>query len=1042
MTLPSISVKHPILILSIVFFIVFAGIESFRDLPVDLFPKADVPFVTISTFYPGAGPKDVESSITKPIEDELATLEGLKNIESTSQDSLSFLVLEFQMGAASPDVIEQRVRNRISLAKAKFPKEVEEPIIEKYNPSDQPILTLFVSSTSKSRPELSSWIDDDLKPSLARIPKVGRVSVLGDQKREIKIIGDHKKLENFRLPLLSVSKAIKNGGENVPGGSLESGGKEINLRTLGQFNHLSEVENTILSFENFEKPIRVKDIGRVVDSTEKERTRAFYGDKQGIAVQVYKQTGANTVEVTKQLKTEIEKINAASQKEQNTSLTIIQDGSKIIRDSISDVWESIAIGFVLTILVVYFFLGSFKSTVITGLAIPNSLLGAFLLMAIAGFSVNILTLLSLSLSVGLLIDDGIVVRENIFRYLELGAEPKKAAVVGAQEVTLAVLASTLAILSIFGPVGFLKGVTGQFFREFGLTVCFAMVISFFDGMAVAPMLSAFWSDKVQHVKKRSLNPFRIIVALFEKCQVYLEKIYKAIINKSLNFPILTVIIVFVFAIFIASPIKKLSSGFLPTDQSDEFNVQVNLPAGTNLEKTSSVAQKVDKLISTNPFIDYTFITVGNFKQEVFKATINVHLKMKLLRSKKLKPSQIRDDIKAEVAKITNLPADSEILVIPHDITASGQRAFNVILQSNNLDLLKEIANRVYAQVKNVKSLSGPSIDTKPGAEELQIDLKTDAAQKLGINTYTVGQEVRARVEGTEVGKLHDNGKETKVISTTDDPAPLWLKRKEEILVPNINLIPIDLRKVAEFKLTQGPSVLKRYNRSYAVRITADISTTGAGLSDALKQVTDIIKPELKNDSSLKFNFVGDSDSYKELSESMGKALLFGITFLFLVLASLYESFIISFLNIITLPLAVSGAFCALYLFHQDLNLYSMIGILLLLGVATKNSILLIDTAKENFKKEWDRHSIPEIKAVIENASSRRLRPILMTSLALIAGTVPVAVGLNEASAQRTSMGIAIIGGIITSTLFSLFLVPSLLILVERFRHFRLEFFKK
>jgi HAE1 family hydrophobic/amphiphilic exporter-1 len=1038
MSLPQLAVKHPVFVTCIMLFIFFTGLESFKGLPVGLFPKADVPFITISTVYPGAGPKDVESAVTKPIEDEIAALEGLKNVRSKSQDSLSLLVLEFKMGSATGDVMEQRVRNSISLAKAKFPKEVQEPIISKYDPSNQPVVTLFVTSALKSRMELSSWVDDELKPLLARTPKVGKIEILGEQKRQIKIIGDHQKLDNFRLPLLSISKAIKNEGENVPGGSVQSGSKEINVRTLGQYNNLSEIENTILRFANFEKPIRVKDVAKVIDSTEKERSRSFLGEKQGLALNIFKQSEANTIEVAKAIKKEVDKFNKTNPQAKDYSIEIVEDGSKLIHDSIYDVWESIIIGFILTILVVYFFLGSLKSTVITGLAIPNSILGAFLLMAIAGFSINILTLLALSLSVGLLVDDGIVVRENIFRYLELGAHPKKAAIIGAKEVTLAVMASTLAILAIFGPVGFLKGVTGQFFREFGLVVCFAMIISFFDGMAIAPMLSAYWADKTHPVKKLSLNPFRSIVYFVELMQIYFENLYKKLLNFTLKFPLSTIFFVVTLAVLTAFPVTKLTSGFLPTDQSNEFNIQINLPAGTNLDKTTITAKEIDKRIRSKEFVDYTFLTVGNSYQEMFTAKINVHLKSSYIKSHKVKPSYVRELVKQDLEQITNLPSGSEVIVVPFDIAARGERAFGVMLQTNNYELLKPISDRILEKVKKVKALSSPNIDIKVGADELQVDLKTDAAQKLGIDTFSVGQEIRGRIEGVEVGKLRDKWNETKIFSTTNDPASIWLERKQEILVPNINYIPIDLRKVAKFNIVQGPSVLRRYNRSYAAKISADIASNGGGLSTALKEVREIINEEVKNDPSLKYSFIGDSESYEELTSSMAQALLFGIVFLFLVLASLYESFLTSFLNIATLPLAVSGAFLGLFLFHEDLNLYSMIGILMLLGVATKNSILLIDTANEKLKTERENLSKSELIHFIQQASVRRLRPIFMTSLALIAGSIPIAVGLNEASAQRTSMGVAIIGGVISSTLFSLILVPSLLLIVEMIRNFRVK----
>ncbi len=398
------------------------------------------------------------------------------------------------------------------------------------------------------------------------------------------------------------------------------------------------------------------------------------------------------------------------------------------------------------------------------------------------------------------------------------------------------------------------------------------------------------------------------------------------------------------------------------------------------------------------------------------------------RKEKKKPSDIRDEIKKQIATIPSLPNGLEYLIVPFDPIGSGLKPFNLIIQSKKYDELPEITNRVYKQIKEIEELSSPSVDLKQGIDELQITINDDLARHFGVNSSTVGQEIRARIEGLEVGKYYQDSQDFKVTLKANDNNSFWIDRKSEIFIPNVNMIPIDLRKIASFSLKKTTPNYSRYNQKYSATISAGISS-GASLSKALDKVKNIMDTELKNNKNISYDFDGDAYLKSELEESLKNAMFLGITVLFLVLSSLYGSFLISFFNIITLPFALSGAFMALYLFHKDLNLYSMIGLLLLIGLATKNSILLIDTVKDRDKTL----SQKEFENLILFSSIRRFRPILMTSLTLIAGAVPIAIGLNEISAQRTSMGIAIIGGMISSTLFSLLLVPILLVLLKKFQ---------
>ncbi len=1022
MNLPKISVERPVFISSLVLLILFTGIIAFNRLPVSLFPETTVPFVSVSTLYPGAGPKEIETAISNHLEEEFSTLEGVKKINATSQDSLSLVWIEFKSGT-NLDAAEQRVRDKVGLARARFPKDAELPLIERFNPSNQPVVTAFVEAEKMSVTEMTTWTNRILKPVLSRVPKVGRVEIIGGQKRQIDVIVDPLKLADYRIPLLQVTEALSRGGANVPGGSLSSGNKEIGIRSIGQYESLEKISEKVLAFGNGETPLRVKDIGRVVDGSEKARSKAIFKGRTGLIVQIYKQAGANTIKVADNVKESLAQYSGKSTPGL-PQVTVVKDGSEMIRDNVFDVWETIIIGIILTIIVVYFFLGSIRSTVITGFAIPNSLIGAFMLMGMAGFSINILTLLALSLCVGLVVDDAIVVRENIFKKLEEGMPVKDASVVGANEVAMAVIATSAAIIAMFGPVGFLQGVTGQFFKEFGLVICFAMLISTFDGMAVAPMLSAYWGGS--HFDKHGkLNLLQKMVVAFDRFQSWLEKIYQKSLDLLTKRPVASTITIALVAFILSLTVVKLPSGFLPTDQSSDFNVRVQLPVGSNLSATEETALKVDSYLRNLYYIDYTVVSVGNSLQEVHKSDIYVKLKS-VTERKGNKPSELREQLQSKLMNLSGIDPKTEIRVLQNDIGGGGLRPFNVLVQASSLDDLNSVSSRIFEKLKANKLLLAPELELRPGAEELQVKLRDKDAQQLGVTPVTAGLEIRTRIEGDEIGKYREQGQEYPIKVRIQDSPDVWLKNSSTILVPNVNMTPVDLHKVADFVFTQSPAKVERVNKAYSARITADLSTE-ASLSDIMKDVDLVIQQESKGTKGITRIYEGDAESYDELSESMSMAFLFGIVLLFLVLASLYESFLLSFLNIITLPLAVSGAFVALLLFRESLNIYSIIGILLLLGVATKNSILLIDTAKGRLDDVGETDFVNEIVV----ASVRRLRPILMTSLALIAGTIPIAIGFNEASATRTGMGVAIVGGVVTSTLFTLVFVPCMLVVVQR-----------
>ena len=1030
MNFATLSLKRPIFISCLVILMVVGGIVSMMSLPVDFYPKVDTPYVVTIINYPGAGPKEVETVITKPVEDELVTLEGVKKIKSTSQNSISQIEIEFKLGL-NPDVMEQKVRDRVSLAQQKFPKAVKNPVIQKLDFSNQSILTITVQSKTLDVTKITDWVDRDLKPQVSQIPKVGKLEILGGRKREIHVQLDPNKLEKYKIPLVTVSDELGKSGENVPGGTIKSGEKEFNVRNLGEFSTLETIENRLISFIGGEAPVRVKDLGSVEEGASKETSRSFHNGASVVMVEVYKQSGANVIQVTDLVKKRVAELSELlKQQKTDIEVKVVRDGAKEIRDNVWDVQESILIGIILTILVVYLFLGSFRSTIITGLALPNSLLGAFVLVNLFGYSINVMTLLALSLAVGLLVDDAIVVRENIFKHLEAGKTPLRAALDGTNEVRLAVIATTFAILSVFGAVGFMQGSTGQWFQEFGMTVCFAMIISLFDALTIAPMLSAYWGGSYGKEEKRNFLsflglPFEWMAKNFDKFQNWLERSYKKILHWLLAHPIKTTVVSLVITFGLFSIAGYLPSTFFPQAEVSELSIDIELPTGLTLDATQEVATDLQKEVTKVDGVRDFVLSVGNGNEEVNIGRLWAILKAP--KDRTLKSSEIRNKYREIIdQRMKNYPEGTSIRVN----MGGGQVSYNpyeVSILSNSHEEIKKYGNMMMAELNKAHILKDLNSTMKPGKPEVVVKVNQDRAQRFGISENLVGNEIRGRIEGIESARFRENGREYDIRVKIKDGSDDFLKNLNKILVPNINLLPVQLSDFAEAVQTEGDNKLLRTNRSASMKLSANLPD-GVGLGEVIAKTKQIYE-QLKIPPTVRLIFEGEAESFEDMGNSMLMTFGFGILLIYLVLASLYESFFIPVIVMSALPLAVCGAFVSLLLAGQGLDMYSIIGMLLLMGVATKNSILLVDTVMEEIRLS-NKENL-DFLHVIADSCVKRLRPILMTSLALIAGMVPIAIGLNEASAQRTSLGTAVIGGTISSTALTLILVPALLILVRK-----------
>ncbi len=1023
MDLSELSIRRPIFLTCIVILSLVVGLGAMSRMGVDLFPDITFPVVTVQTPYPGAGPAEVETLVSKPLEDELSTLSGIKRLSSQNREGISVVIAEFTL-ETDVKYAEQQVRDRVGSTRRKLPTDIDEPVIRRIDPADQPILILAVNGDLPPG-ELYDFVNERVKPRLEQVNQVGLVEILGGRKREIQVQLDRAKLKDRELSATLIASRLAGAGNDIPSGKKADGQVETVFRTVGQFKSFDDIRNMVVNFFGNDVPIKISDVANVQDTLVDETSRAYINGEKSLFIYAFRQSGANTIKVVDGLLGAVERANKEYAGEKgNPKITVVRDGSLWIRANIFDVQETIFIGIFLAVVTVFFFLANGRSTIITGLALPNSLIGAFILMAISGFTINIMTLLALSLSVGLLIDDAIVVRENIFRHMEMGKSPMQAAREGTAEVKLAVIGTTLAVIAVFGPLGFLSGVVGQFFKQFGLTVCYAMAISLFDALTMAPMMSAYLAGPAHHKPGTGNSVYDKTIgkmlAGFSNFQDWLEVKYENFVRKVIANPLKSIaasVMVFFACMALA---KFVPATFLPTQDSGEFTVGIDLPPGTSLNSMNELAMKVDKTIRENKEVRITATTVGSREGDANYADFYVQLVPSRQRS--MNTSKFKERLREQLHQY----AHANPKVKDYDAVGGGMRPFTMIIQGTDQQVLETQGLAALEKLKSYKGLLDTDINFRTGKPEFQVVPDRARAQTLGVSTTAIGSELRAQVEGLVAAKYREAGIEYDIRVRMQEDQRDIRSAFNGIYVPNLNNSLVKLSNVAKPVDATGPSSITRMDRMKYVQISADLAP-GVGMAQILGDVTKIMNDEIKLPKDVKFSFIGQAENFKELGESMAFAMGAGVIFIFLVLASLYESFITPFTIMLAMPLAIAGAFVGLFLGNESMNLFSMIGMIMLIGIACKNSILLVDYANQLVQGGMDRTT------AMVTAGRARLRPILMTTMALIAGTIPLAIGLNEASKQRTSMGWAIIGGLISSTLLTLIVIPAAYAFIDRFR---------
>jgi hydrophobic/amphiphilic exporter-1 (mainly G- bacteria), HAE1 family len=1029
-----VSLQNPVFATMVMLCLVVLGLFSLQRLQVDQFPNIDFPVVVVIADYPGASPEIVESEVSKKIEEGVNSIAGINALTSRSYEGQSVVVIEFGLHIDGRKAAED-VREKVASIKPLLRAEVKEPRVLRFDPAARAVWSVAVlpdaqgSGKVPNAVELTNWAEQTFKKRLENVRGVGSVTVVGGTKREINVYLNPQALEAFGITPDQVVTAVRNENQDLPVGSIRSLSQERVIQIQARMQRPEDFGSIIVARKNG-APVRVDQVARVADGAQEIDSLALYNGQRTLVLSVQKSQDENTIAVVDGLVKTLDEVK--KQVPAGVKLEPIADGSRQIRVSVDNVRRTLIEGAMLTILIVFLFLNSWRSTVITGLTLPIALIGTFLFMNWFGFTINMITLMALSLCVGLLIDDAIVVRENIVRHVQMGKTAFQASLDGTQEIGLAVLATTLSIVAVFLPIGFMGGIIGKFFHEFGITIVAAVLISMFVSFTLDPMLSSIWHDpSIDHHGKRG-PPVTLydktigrITHFFDTATERLADGYQGILRWSLQHKLATVGLA--LGIFIASifMVPLLGTEFVPKSDFSETTVTFNTPVGSSLEVTESKAKQVEGIIRSFPEVRYTLTTIntGNAQGKIYAS---VYIRLVDRKNRTLSVDAMSVKLRERLRQVPGITVTHVGLVD----SVGGQKQILFSIQGADTGELERLTTLALDKVRAIPGLVDLDSSVKPNKPTLEVQIKRDVASDLGLSVAQVGGALRTLVAGQTVGNWRAPDDQTYDVNVR--LAPDARNRSTDLaLLPftvgsNADGSPriVRLNQVANVVESTGANQINRRDLTREVSITGNVSGRSAGeVSADIKTAMDSIA--MPPGYGYKF-----SGSTKDMAEAFGyaiSALVLAIVFIYMILASQFKSFLQPLALMTALPLTLIGVVLALMMFNSTLSMFSIIGVVMLMGLVTKNAILLVDFAirARESTTDVDGNLVPGMARsdALLMAAKVRLRPILMTTLAMIFGMVPLAFALTEGSEMRAPMGQAVIGGVITSSLLTLVVVP-------------------
>ncbi len=1009
MKLADVSIERPVFATMMILALIVLGLFSFMKLNIDQYPDIDFPYVTVTSVLPGAGPEQMETDVTKKIEDAVNTIGGIDHITSISREGVSFVIVQFKLEVEGKQAA-QDVREKIAAIRADLPTDLEDPVIQRIDPASTPMFTLTVSGT-RSQKEITTFTKNVIKKRLENVQGVGRVDLVGGAEREIQIESDASKLRAYNLSIQDVIQAVASSNMEVPAGNLTQGPRQLLLRTMGKYTNVNDFNKVIVATPGG-KVVHLSDVAQVIDGVKEQTSLTRVNGNIAVGLSIIRQSGSNTVRVAEAIQKQL--VSLQKEIPPDIKITVARDNSTFIVEEVNDVLFDLLYGGLLAIIVVYLFLANFRSTIISAIALPTSIIASFIIMYALNFTLNMISLLALSLAVGLLIDDAIVVIENIFRHMQQGETPIEAAKAATAEIGLAVMATTFTIVAVFIPIAFTPGLVGRFFYQFGITVSVAVLVSLFVAFTLTPMLSSRWLSEADERLTKEGSFLRKGLFYFNHFfQILSEKYRKAIRwclahRKTVVFGSLAV---FILSFFVMG---LLGTSFFPDTDESEFNLTIHSAPGSSLQQTSDICEKIENVLRKQPEVINTLTTIGAGNDPVTSGNILVKLVKKNQRKRGI--ARIISDLRRELSTT----AGANLSFGTQSGPGGNQKPVIMSVRGDDMSTLKTMADRV----ENIVRTTPGAVDIENSLEttkpEVRIRIDREKASDLGVNVAQIATTARALVDGYVATKYQEGDEQFDV--------RVQLRKEDRTSFENVNNLTVKSNKnmgngenllvpvsyVADIQQSSGPSQINRFDRQREIRIDANMSgrLLGEVLGNIQKRTNSLDMPPGYN-----VGVVGQGQMQAESFGNIFLVLGLSIIFVYIVLAAQFESFTYPFAIMLALPMSLIGATLGLLVFGSSVSLMSLIGVIMLMGLVTKNGILLVDYA--NVLRD---RGLERTEALI-NAGATRLRPILMTTFAMIFGMVPVAFAVSEGSEFRAPMGQAVIGGLITSTLLTLFVVP-------------------
>ncbi|HQY20826.1 MAG TPA: efflux RND transporter permease subunit [Ignavibacteria bacterium] len=1002
MSISNTSINRPVLAIVMSLILIIFGLVSIVYLEVREYPSVDPPIVNVTTIYPGANSEVIESQITEPLEQSLNGIEGIKTLTSESREQSSRITLEFELSRNLEDAAND-VRDRVSRAQRNLPPDIDNPIVQKADADATPIIFMFLQSDTKSILEVSDFATNVIKERVQTIAGVSSVNIFGEKKYSMRLWLDPQRLAAYKLTPLDVQIALERENVELPSGRIEGDNTELSVRTLGRFKDAEEF-NELVIVQSGENTVKLKDIGYAVIGAENERTAVKRGGTNGIGISVQAIPGSNIIEISDEFKKRFEVLKEEIPPEYR--LEVGFDFSTFVRSTILEVEETIVIAFILVLIVIFVFLRDWRSTLIPVVAIPVSIIAGFFVIYLVGYSINVLTLVAIILAIGLVVDDAIVVLENIYSKIEDGMSPMEAARKGSKEIYFAVISTTITLAAVFLPLLFLEGLIGKLFKEFGVVVASTVIISSFVALTLTPMLSSRLLKK--HTKS---NKFYNATEPFF---AGMTRIYEKMLFGFMKIRWMAIVLIILMGVFVYFLKSDIQTELAPLEDRSNVRIQALGPEGSTFEYTEKYMDELSQYVmdSIPEAISPITIIAPSFGSPGATNIGIVNLFLVPPEDRVRTQQEIYKSLAKDLNTFTGIRG---FPTMPPTIGSRfGRQPLQYVIQAPNFDKLMEVLPKILEEAKKSPKLQFVDADIKVNKPELTVSINREKASTVGVSTRDIARTLQIALGGQQISYFLKGGKQYQVIAQVDreyrddpyDLSYLFVRNNKGELIQLDNLVTVEENI--------SPTSRLRYNRYVSATIGSGLAP-GVALGEAIEEMDRISAPFL--DKTFSTSLAGESKDFAESSSSLIFTFIFAILIIFLVLSAQFESFIDPFIIILTVPLALTGALLSLWLFDMTLNIFSQIGIIMLIGLVTKNAILIVEFA--NQRKE----SGLSVLEAVKSASVSRFRPIVMTSLTTILGIMPIAVGAGAGS--RTSLGIAVVGGLIFATFLTLFIVPAM-----------------